>query len=906
MEREGLREQRLVPRRGVRALIPSAETDTAFDKEPGPPADGAGSAPRDSRWLACARGAVTATRDLARRALDPGENPFLAVELRAQARKRALPRNLLLHALALAALFCYLLWLAKRPWSPSLFSFQHFLTLHLVTGVAAVHGWLIVHASSSRAREAAQREETARMWEMLLVTPLSPIEIVLFKSVYPLLYAGLIALVALPVYVLAGAASGWSPGILVMLYVVYGLVAVRLVAPQRQTVRRRRRRPTQSTSSVGSLFLWLWVWLWLLSWAGLALLPLSPLSGAMFLTWPVVGATILPTPYPFFRTILPPFLALLVLGPPLFVMNLRWAAGRLAAQVGDAPAGVPVDSLRRSVIVGAVVVVLGYAWPRLIEAGGLATFLRLTPDPDHSLAALGWLLLALWWLVFGIGGLLNLPAERREAAGDRPPRFFSGWLNETGSGPGPLRAMAGLVAPPLLLFVLGCLLAWRIPPPVLLTWVGRTLLVALGAAWLTLALARRLRASLEARRTADQVLAWFWIGLLLAAPLLLLSWQEPLALRLSAVSPVMGFLAVVPGTPMLAAAPGRLPPWWLTPVLNAGAALLLGLMRPASLMERPAPATAAPRAVPPARRRVAEGRMSQWVERFAGWYDNPVLVRELRVYARRSSARNWFLPVSIGAMLGSVALLPVLLLLYYTNVGAYDPGGIPLRSYLSIVTGFASGIPLRFFPDDLSGVRLFYASLMTLILLAFSLAAVLTAPIVGATTFSQERRKGTLGFLLLTPMGEHAIALGKLLGAAAPLLIALLCAFPTAAAAAALAFSPDALRSLLLAYTWLLVACLTGSAFGMLASLLLPGENDPQGLPLLAMLVLQGWNLYWIAQLQYSFTGSAWYNSKLEITAWFVLPFIALEAGLGFGAYIASVALLARARRQDVRFVTEK
>ena len=39
----------------------------------------------------------------------------------------------------------------------------------------------------------------------------------------------------------------------------------------------------------------------------------------------------LPTPYQFFRWRLPPLAALLALGVPVFILNLRWAARRLAA-----------------------------------------------------------------------------------------------------------------------------------------------------------------------------------------------------------------------------------------------------------------------------------------------------------------------------------------------------------------------------------------------------------------------------------------------------------------------------------------------------------------------------------------------------------------------------------------------
>ncbi len=92
----------------------------------------------------------------------------------------------------------------------------------------------------------------------------------------------------------------------------------------------------------------------------------------------------------------------------------------------------------------------------------------------------------------------------------------------------------------------------------------------------------------------------------------------------------------------------------------------------------------------------------------------------------------------------------------------------------------------------------------------------------------------------------------------------------------------------------------------MLASLVWPSDNDPQAPPLLAMMLLQFAKLYLVARLQLALTGASWVTSKLAITAWYVVPLVAVEAVLGLLAYRVCNALLARARRQDLRFVTEK
>jgi ABC-type transport system involved in cytochrome c biogenesis permease component len=824
-------------------------------------------------WLyrAGARTAALPFVHVARRALDPRQNPFLAAELRIQARRRALPRHLLLHSLTLAALFALLLWLAKSgdasgPSVPG-------LAAYLVAGIAAVHAWMVLHASNSRAREAAQREETNRMWEMLLVTPLSSAEIVLFKSVYPALYASLIALLALPIYLLASAISGASLGLLTMLYVVYGLLMVRLVAPLPPArVGRRGRRPGHAADSFARLFIWVWLLSWFL---GRALRPLSPLAPAMFVTWPVVAAQVLPTPYQFYRWSLPPLAAVLLLGAPVILLNLRWAARRLVTHAAERPEPEPPGLLRRAVVLGAALVALGYAWPKLIDGGSLGAWMRLGGTPAGSVAALGWLLLLLGWLLFGVGGLITLPMESLEAGAQRQPRFFSGWLSGAATGSGMLRGISELLTPPLLVGGLACLIAGRGPNAAALPWLGRVLVVAIGAATLTIVLARHVRAAIQADSAARYIAIWIGAAAILLAPMALLLWPDSGALYGAAISPLFGFLAVLPTRASLSPATiGPLPPWWLSPVLNVAAAAALSLQRTKTPRTEPAART-------PTRRRV-EGWWLQPVERFAARWEAPILIKELRAGARRSDWRQIF------SKIGVIALLILLL-------SAYNP---------DIVPGIASGLPLGLVPRELTGSRLFAASVVALLVFGLGWPMAFSSPALGAGTFSQERRKGTLGFLMLTPMDEAQIVRGKLLGAVAPLLISLALSLPVAAAAALFSLSSGAVWTFLFGYLWLLVACLTGAAFGTLASLLLPADNDPQAPPTLAMLFLQCGKLYLVTRLQFTLFDTGRYG--LAMTAWYVVPLVALEALLGYLAYSASVSLLARSRHRDLRFVTEK
>jgi hypothetical protein len=861
MEREGIREQPDPVDRGRGPLTTDADLPSSGKQ---------------------ARSGVVrqmrAAAALGRRALSPAQNPFLAAELRSQSRRLVIFRSLLIQALGVCLLFFGFFLLIRSHGRNDLRFVQRWLAPHLVTVVAALHAWMVVHASHSRVQESAQREEAARMWEMLLVTPLSPTEIVLFKSVYPLLFAGLIAAMALPVYLLSAAVSGVPFSRLLMLYLLYGLLMARLVAPVRPAGAdgaRSRGRPRRGTGAFGNLF----GWIWLVSWVGRWLLPAGPFGGALIIawpvTWPIVAATALPTPYPFYRLSLPPFIALLLLAPPMFLMNLRWASRRLVMHASEAPAPEPPGLLRRAVALGEALVILGYAWPRLIEAGSLGAWAGLGTTPEQSVAALGWLLLALWWLFFGAGGLLTLASEHGEAATYRPPRFYSGWLSGSGTRRGSTGAVIGLVVPPLLILAAGCALSGRIPSPDLLPWLGRVLVVAFGAAALSAALAARLRGALLAGSAARLVLASLLAFGLLTAPLVLLFWPEAPSCCLAAVSPAVGFLALLPTSNSLSTHSDILP-WWLSPAVSLSLAAFLSRRRAARA--GPVPAAA------PSRRRSQDGLLSRWAEWVAARWDQPVLVKELRAGARRGDWRR-FLTLATTAALGLLVIE-----LYYP----------------SFLPNFAIGLPVRFIPEDLPQTRLFFAAVMAVILMVLSWLMVFSAPVLGAGSFTRERRNGTLGFLLMTPLGEGAIVRGKLLGAVAPLLGTLGLTLPIAGLAALLATSPPVLWSFAFGFTWLLTACLTGAAFGVLASLLLPGRGDPQALPLSAMLCLQAVKLYAVARLQHLLTGTSWINNKMEIMAWYVLPLVAVEAGVGFVAYIGCVAWLAHARRRDLRSVAEK
>src|SRR5206468_3390450 len=147
------------------------------------------------------------------------------------------------------------------------------------------------------------------------------------------------------------------------------------------------------------------------------------------------------------------------------------------------------------------------------------SWLRLGSSPSVSVAALGWLLMLLGWLLFGVGGLIALPMESLEAEAQRQPRFFSGWLTRAAAGSGTIRSVAELLAPPLLVGSLACLLAGRWPSAAALPWLARVLAVAVGAAAITVTLARHVHAAIRADSAARYVFLWLGAAALLLAPM---------------------------------------------------------------------------------------------------------------------------------------------------------------------------------------------------------------------------------------------------------------------------------------------------------------------------------------------------------------------------------------------------
>src|SRR5438067_886941 len=103
---------------------------------------------------------------------------------------------------------------------------------------------------------------------------------------------------------------------------------------------------------------------------------------------------------------------------------------------------------------------------------------------------------------------------------------------------------AALLAPPLLVWGGGCLLGGRFPGPAHLAWIGHVLVVADGAAVLTVALARRARRAIENDRPAQLLTVVLLAVALLVAPLALIFWPEAGTFRAAALSPLFGFLSL--------------------------------------------------------------------------------------------------------------------------------------------------------------------------------------------------------------------------------------------------------------------------------------------------------------------------------------------------------------------------
>jgi ABC-type transport system involved in multi-copper enzyme maturation permease subunit len=190
------------------------------------------------------------------------------------------------------------------------------------------------------------------------------------------------------------------------------------------------------------------------------------------------------------------------------------------------------------------------------------------------------------------------------------------------------------------------------------------------------------------------------------------------------------------------------------------------------------------------------------------------------------------------------------------------------------------------------------------IVFGLALCAVCGTPVLGAAAFSRERRQGSLGFLLATPLTSSEIAAGKVLGAAAPVLLAIGAFFPVAGLLAALTLSPVTLWSWLVCFGWLVVAALLGSALGIWSALLIYRESNAQLVPLLTMLAVQTAKL-WVAIALYFQSGGDLLFAPLPFYTGPILLLYLLEAALAAAAWQAATRLLGRRRSQDIAFATE-
>jgi hypothetical protein len=161
-----------------------------------------------------------------------------------------------------------------------------------------------------------------------------------------------------------------------------------------------------------------------------------------------------------------------------------------------------------------------------------------------------------------------------------------------------------------------------------------------------------------------------------------------------------------------------------------------------------------------------------------------------------------------------------------------------------------------------------------------------------------------VGFLLATPLTSAEITVGKVVGAAAPVLMAAAACLLPAGALAVATLSPVAVASWLVGFTWLAIAAVLGSALGTACALLLQKEQHAQLLPLLGVLLIQGLKL-WTGLALFARLGHDIWMMPLPLYAWWMLPLYLLEAGLAVAACRLTAALLTWRRSRDILFATE-
>lgn len=616
-----------------------------------------------------------------------------------------------------------------------------------LAALALAHFFMVMHGASSARRGELLTDEARRgSLEGLLVTPMSRAEIILKATVYPFLRTSLTAWLALPLYLLCASFGDVPVSTVGALYVLVTLLAFQPPVRLRHSILAHSRTQQVVGLLAGSTAL-----VWLLG-AQRGGVNQVLHSGGLLLSWVWELADWLGRPAPWFAIRVPPVVLLLALYPLHMVSGILMASSEMEEDPRRTHRSLAQFRFHERLLLG--VAGLGLIWRPLVLERDLAGSLAMPEGPAGALA----------WLIAG-GVTLVAGFEVLETARTRLDLWagFGGKLRFGRSAAahvasGVVQSCSAMLLVPVL-YVLACALCAVSPFD---AW-GRLLaclLVGLASVALCYAMGLLLWLLVVRRRWLFASAFLLMLGCLIAAPWAGLSVASGAGSFIAGLSP-LGSLAAVTGRggSWFVGAAQELPAWHVCAGLQALAALLLLALDASVLHQRmaargrmPASQRAAVTVTAPA----GPERCGRW-ERSLIERDNPLALQGWRA-ARRS-----------GAALAAPTLagLAILLSLALASSRALPPGLAPtlLRSDA-----------MRTDPTAWSILALLGGGL--------SVIGPLAAGIAGGSSFVEDRRRHTFGFVLLTPLTEADILNGRLLALAWPQLAAVaLCALPLAGAA---------------------------------------------------------------------------------------------------------------------------
>jgi len=767
-------------------------------------------------------------------------NPFLVRSFRRDWRGRDILRSLYAYTLFLGLVFALVLTAAwcigprgfHEDWGGSWGGLA-------ATLASAAHVVLVWRASGAgRRREWIAVERQTGALEMVLVSPLTRAEIVLYKATYPWALSAAVGLMGLPLYVLSWALGGFSLLQILALYVVMGALCLRptiRLAPG-ALAGSRKLQTVLICVSLAAGFVW-----------GGAAGGGGSAGAAFVLSLPITFGNVathwLVSPAPLFGIRIAPLPLVLMVLAMHWGMEMLLAAAELDGW--NRRYLQAVAKLRYCLGVFAVLLALGWSWPSLMASGALAG--RVGCPGASALQAAALVVAGLVLLLCGLellekGGTLSSPLTA-----------FGLWSRSSGPawlrvGRGAAHAVSCAVAVPALTALAAALGGGPWGPGDAELMANATLACACGLLW-CYAVGMVLRVTLRARPQA-------WGGACLVAAIVAVA-------AVLAADPVRGMAGPVtwvsPAIPLVLLAPGTsagVSTALSACAAQAGAALaLLVVVSAVGLRGERAGATATNARAPRMDAAVWSGRLLERLERR---WPNPVTTLDLRRSSRTGSA---------GAM-GLVGLA----------------GGVAAVAYALGLGPEVSGLPVPVCDGTLKGLQDTMQAVVALVPLVAGLACSYAVARTANEYWTSDDQRKALGAVMLTPLSSRWIAEGKFAAAALPAVAGLLLTMPIALVCAVLTWSVAGPLAFLLGYAWAACTVALAGYSALWGASTHPRGHGGTGRALSCLVTLHLCHWWYVSavrsalDLVYSPSSSAWQQAGLY------LPVLAIGLGLALVA----------------------